>query len=139
MELFDKRTFKKELCNSLFFVVVWSLWFERNRVKFQNKQPNPALFEVLKRRLGEWIRIYTPKFPYTTWKITDNLQAGSMELAKKEMKENNQLSSSTLVSLSYSTHCVRKSKSYTIGRKPPRYNMQSYSVEEHKIWLQLSC
>lgn len=68
--------FKGKLWESLFLVVIWSLWFERNGRKFNNSSKNVAqLFETIKFRLGEWIVCYAPKFTYSISQVVHNIQA----------------------------------------------------------------
>lgn len=48
----------------MFVVVIWTLWFEKNRVKFNTGQPSlTQIEEVIELRFGEWIKCFVPKFP----------------------------------------------------------------------------
>lgn len=71
-----KSSFKRKLRNSMFFVVTWTIWYERNLVKFQNKSFSfPKLVWEIKLRLAFWIKIFAPRFPYSTLQVAENLQA----------------------------------------------------------------
>lgn len=48
--------FKTSLWESIFFVVIWSLWFEQNQVKFCDKEFVEArVVEQIKQRTSEWV------------------------------------------------------------------------------------
>lgn len=60
----------------MFFNVVWSIWYYRNEVKFNNKVFDlAALMCALKIKLGQWVFYYYPKFPYNSSVVAFNLNA----------------------------------------------------------------
>lgn len=68
--------FKKELWSSLFFVVVWSIWFERNQACFNGEFLKlESIFTSIKLRLAHWIKFYAPSFPYSSWQVMDNIES----------------------------------------------------------------
>lgn len=79
--------FKKELWTSLFFVIVWSIWFERNQVCFNGKLLNlDSIFASIKLRLAHWIKLYAPSFPYSTWQVMENIESVWEWKRKKKRK-----------------------------------------------------
>lgn len=47
----------KKLWNLIFGCVIWSIWFERNKVKFESKIPDRQLFiYALKIRICTWAK-----------------------------------------------------------------------------------
>lgn len=70
------RKFKKQLWCLLFFVIVWSIWSERNCMEFQSKTFMMGTFlYAIKVRLGKWIQYYAPRFLYTPLQVVDNIKA----------------------------------------------------------------
>lgn len=58
--------FKRGLCNSMFAVIIWSIRFERNQVKFQRKVVSVEDLKLdVRLRLGIWVKCYEPSFPYS--------------------------------------------------------------------------
>ena len=46
---------RSKLWNLILGCVIWSLWYKRNKVKFENKTLDPHnLFQTLKIRVGIW-------------------------------------------------------------------------------------
>lgn len=68
--------FKKCIWDSVFFAMIWNLWFLRNEIKFNNKVFNPSeLIDHVKNKVSDWIVSYCPKFPYPSYQVHRNLQA----------------------------------------------------------------
>ena len=56
--------FRKKLWISLFFVVVWSIWYERNQAVFLNKIINwENVNYLIKLRLGYWVKGWCHEIP----------------------------------------------------------------------------
>lgn len=65
-----RRKFKKKFWNSLFFVIIWTIWYERNLAKFQGKHLSLSDIQYdVKLRLGFWIKCYAPSFPYLVLQV----------------------------------------------------------------------
>ena len=66
--------FDKKIWTSLFYVITWSIWWIRNKVVFQNFEPN---WEVERKltlwRLGSWIKGWCPNFPFLPGEMYDEL------------------------------------------------------------------
>lgn len=66
--------FKPCLWDSVFFVMVWSLWYKRNQIKFDNnKFYVPILSSKITKRVSEWIEVYAPKFLYSQMQVQENI------------------------------------------------------------------
>lgn len=49
-------SFKRDLWPSLFFVTIWSIWLEKNQIKFNVKNPNLVQMKNnIKLRLGMYV------------------------------------------------------------------------------------
>lgn len=71
-----KGKFRKCVWESTFLVVIWTLWLERNKIKFNSQVFSYSkLINLIKARVGEWIVCYCPKFQYPAFQVTDNLHA----------------------------------------------------------------
>lgn len=61
--------FKEQLWSSMFFIVVWSLWFTRNQIKIQYQDFTlQTLQHDIKLILGMWIKRYTLHSPTPSFK-----------------------------------------------------------------------
>lgn len=71
-----KGNFKKHLWDSVFFAVVWILWYEWNQVKFNNYEfCTSRLISQIKQRVREWVLALQPKFLYSSVQVMKNLEA----------------------------------------------------------------
>ena len=67
--------FQKKLWISLFFVVIWSIWYERNQAVFLNKIINwENVNYLIKLRLGYWVKGWCHEFPYGPEVFAHNLE-----------------------------------------------------------------
>lgn len=59
-----------------FFNVVWTLWFERTQVRFNEQTLNiQRISSFIKMRIGLWIQYIAPDFPYSPFMVSENLHA----------------------------------------------------------------
>nr|CCA65974.1 hypothetical protein [Beta vulgaris subsp. vulgaris] len=69
----NKSPFFKKIWASIFFIVVWSVWKERNDRIFNNKNTSiKDIRDMVLLRLGWWISGWSEKFPYSPLDIQRN-------------------------------------------------------------------
>lgn len=57
---------KRNFWSLIFFGIVWSLWFERNKVKFHNKQPiESQIWHGLQFRIEEWVKCFIKDWSFS--------------------------------------------------------------------------
>lgn len=57
---------KKHLWKTIFFAAIWSIWFARNQVKFEDKEIDwMVLIDKIKYRALEWFKNRSKSFPYS--------------------------------------------------------------------------
>ena len=68
------RGFEKKLWMSMMYAILWSIWRTRNRIIFEQFNPNWA-FEIdqIKLRVGYWVRAWCEEFPFTLEFVAKNL------------------------------------------------------------------
>lgn len=68
--------FRKCLWESVYFAVIWTIWFKRNRIKFANTvYCRSSMVANIKFRVSEWIVCYAPSFPYSRMQVVENIQS----------------------------------------------------------------
>lgn len=68
-----KSAFFKKVWHASFFIIVWSIWKERNSRIFEKSENSPRFIkEMIMLRLGWWIKGWNEKFPYSPSDIQRN-------------------------------------------------------------------
>ena len=68
-----KSKFFKKIWAASFFVILWSLWKERNARAFSNKSLPPSdLQDLIILRLSWWVKGWAPEFPYSPDEVRRN-------------------------------------------------------------------
>lgn len=66
---------KQKLWSVLFFCVAWTIWLERNKIKFEEKQLDWCwMWELIKIKLGLWMNAFYSEFNHTPMTIANNLE-----------------------------------------------------------------
>ncbi|XP_019106119.1 uncharacterized protein LOC109135461 [Beta vulgaris subsp. vulgaris] len=69
----SKNSFFKEIWVSCFFIILWSVWKERNLRIFNNKSSSlKDIKDMILLRLGWWISGWSDKFPYSPIEVQRN-------------------------------------------------------------------
>lgn len=65
---------KGEWWSMLFFTTIWSLWFNRNKRKFEGTEMDVGMMiEEIKLRFCSWLKSFYPKSPYASVQIQQNV------------------------------------------------------------------
>lgn len=66
--------FQRKLWISLFFVVIWSIWYERDEAVFERKKTDwENLHYLIKLRLGFWLKGWDKKCPFNPGEVVTKL------------------------------------------------------------------
>lgn len=82
-----KGDFQRKLWISLFFVGIWSIWNQRNRVVFDEVETDWEFFNYLVRlRLGFWLKGWHLNCPFSPGEIASNLDGVRLWKMRKEQR-----------------------------------------------------
>lgn len=80
----SKKSFKWKLWISILFVTVWTIWYEKNHIKFQNKSSIvETMINDIKLRSIFWIKIHSPMFPCPVLQSAHQVQEIWIDQASK--------------------------------------------------------
>ncbi|XP_048493141.1 uncharacterized protein LOC104908756 [Beta vulgaris subsp. vulgaris] len=72
-QIYGKGIFFKKIWHSIFFIIIWSLWKERNSRIFNNSASSlEEIQDLILLRLCWWIRAWDDRFPFTSSEVIRN-------------------------------------------------------------------
>lgn len=82
-----KGDFQRKFWISLFFVVMWSLWNQRNRVVFDKTETDWDFFNyIVGLRLGFWLKGWEHKWPFNPGEVVSNLDGVRLCRKRKDQR-----------------------------------------------------